>query len=206
MATVYLSSAYLAPVQYYCKLFSFESAVIEAAENYQKQSYRNRCVIAVSNGVQTLTVPVEKPQTEKYPTKEMRISEHGHWRHIHWNALVSAYGMSPFFEYYEDDFAPFYEQKFEFLFDFNQALQELICNLLDIHPKLSVSSCYEVAVPNDFRNNIHPRHAEADDTFHPHPYYQVFREKYGFIPNLSIVDLLFNMGPEAVLTLRECTN
>jgi hypothetical protein len=115
--------------------------------------------------------------------------------------------MSPFFEYYEDDFAPFYERKFAFLFDFNQALQELVCNLLDIHPKLSVSSSYEATVPDDFRDCIHPRRAETeDDTFRPQPYYQVFREKYGFIPNLSMVDLLFNMGPEAVLTLRNSVN
>lgn len=203
MNTVYLSTAYLAPVQYYCKLFSFESTVIEKAENYQKQTYRNRCLIATANGIQALSIPIEKPKTEKCLTKDIRISNHGEWRHLHWNAIVSGYGMSPFFEYYQDDFAPFYEQKFEFLFDFNKQLTQMICNLLDIQPAISYSSDYATSVINDFRENIRPKHPGIDRTFSPKPYYQVFQQKYGFIPNLSIIDLLFNMGPESLLILRD---
>lgn len=203
MEAVSLSSAYLPPVQYFCKLYAFESVIIEVTENYLKQTYRNRCTIATANGTQALSIPIEKPKTEKCLTKEIRISNHGRWRHLHWHALLSAYGMSPFFEYYQDDFAPFYERRFDFLFDFNEQLMLLICNLLDIHPQISYTSHYHPHVENDFREQIRPKHTVADDTFSPKPYHQVFHEKQGFLPNLSIVDLLFNMGPESLLILRD---
>ncbi|MDR2921053.1 MAG: WbqC family protein [Tannerella sp.] len=206
MATVYLSSAYLAPVQYYCKLFSYESVVIETAENYLKQTYRNRCLIATANGTQALSIPIEKPSTEKCLTKDIRISDHGQWRHLHWHALISGYGTSPFFEYYQDDFAPFYEQKFDYLFDFNEQLMIMICRLVDIQPNITYSSQYEEIAENDFREQIRPKHPIADPKFAPKPYYQVFQEKHGFMPNLSIIDLLFNMGPESLLVLRDSIN
>ena len=199
MSVAYLSTAYLAPIQYYSKLSTFDEIRIETTENYQKQTYRNRCLIAVANGTQILTVPIKKPETLKVLTRDIRISNHGNWRHLHWNALVSAYNMSPFFEYYADDFCPFYEKKYTFLIDYNEALQAIICNLLDIKPKITHTEIYEPSVENDFRNVIDPRHPLFDETFTVRPYYQVFREKHGFIPNLSIVDLLFNMGPESVL-------
>ncbi|MDR2040985.1 MAG: WbqC family protein [Tannerella sp.] len=203
MAAVYLSSACLAPVQYYTKLLSYETVYLETAENYLKQTYRNRYLIAGANGVQVLTVPVEKPLKEKCLTRDIRISDHGHWRHLHWQALVSAYGLSPFFEYYQDDFAPFYARKFDFLFDFNEALRQLVCELADIRPDVRFTSRYEPSVPDDFRQSIRPKCPGADRAFLPKPYYQVFGEKHGFLPNLSIVDLLFNMGPETILVLQQ---
>lgn len=203
MNTVYLSSAYLAPVQYYCKLLQYQGVKIEKAENYLKQTYRNRCVIVGANGPLTLSVPIEKPETLKCQTKDIRISDHGNWRHLHWNALVSAYGTSPFFEYYQDDFAPFYERKFGFLFDFNEALRELICSLLDITPQISYTEVYLPEVEHDFRMVISPKSKTEDPAFSPAPYYQVFRDKHGFLPNQSIVDLLFNMGPEGLLVLQQ---
>ena len=112
MGSVILSTAYLAPVQYYTKLYAYEDVCIEAEENYLKQTYRNRCHIASANGMQALSIPIEKPDTLKCLTKDIRVSEHGNWRHQHWHALVSAYNMSPFFEYYADDFQPFYERKY----------------------------------------------------------------------------------------------
>jgi WbqC-like protein family. len=201
MSVAYLTTAYLAPVQYYTKLASFDEIRIETEENYQKQSYRNRCLIASANGIQALTVPVEKPETQKSPTRDIRVSNHGNWRHLHWNALVSAYNMSPFFEYYADDFRPFYEKKYTFLVDYNDALQSAICILTDINPAIKHTTKYEPLVENDFRNVINPRHPLADKTFIAKNYYQVFKEKHGFLPNLSIVDLLFNMGPESKLLL-----
>jgi hypothetical protein len=202
MAPVYLSTAYLAPVQYYCKMISFDSVMMETNENYLKQTYRNRCMIATANGIQSLSVPVENPKTDKCPIKDIRISDHGKWRHLHWQALVSAYGMSPFFEYYQDDFAPFYERKHEFLFDLNEQLRLLVCELLDIQPNVKYTTAYNTVVQHDFREIIRPKHTGIDDSFKPQPYYQVFQHKYGFLPNLSIVDLLFTMGPEAVLVLK----
>ncbi len=193
----------MGPVQQYCKLLQFEEVRMERRENYLKQTYRNRCTIAAAGGPLSLSIPIVKPDTEKCLTKDIRISDHGNWRHLHWNALVSAYNMSPFFEYYEDDFAPFYEKKYEFLFDFNEELRLLICGLLDLEPNVSYTEEYLPEVENDFRETIRPKHEVEDAEFKAAPYYQVFREKYGFIPNLSIVDLLFNMGPEGFFVLRD---
>ena len=201
MSVAWLSTAYLAPVRYYSKLVAFDEVRIELHEFYPKQTYRNRCYIAAANGIQTLTVPIEKPDTPKCLTRDIRISDHGNWRHLHWQSLVSAYHKSPFFEYYADDFLPFYQKQFKFLYDFNQALQAKVCELIDIQPAISYTESYNPAVNNDFRTSITPRYLPTDTLFSPLPYYQVFREKHGFIPNLSIVDLLFNMGPESLFFL-----
>lgn len=203
MQSAYISTAYLGPVQQYCKLFQYPQIYLETAENYVKQTYRNRCTIAAANGPLSLSVPIIKPDTLKCQTKEIRISDHGNWRHLHWNAILSAYNMSPFFEYYEDDFAPFYEKRYEFLIDFNDALCETVCRLIDIQPDIRHTTEYQPSVPNDFRESIRPRQPLPDPTFKAQPYYQVFQNKHGFLPNLSIIDLLFNMGPESILVLKE---
>ena len=207
--TVLLSTAYLAPVQYYTKLYAYSQVMIEQMDHYVKQTYRNRCVIAAPDGPLPLTIPTVKPDTEKCLLRDIRISDHGNWRHLHWNALCSAYNHTPYFEYYRDDFAPFYEQKsYTFLMDYNEALLQLVCNLIDLAPQLSRTTTYQ---PNpsvgvdDFRELIHPKRfvSEADPAFRPVSYYQVFQERLGFLPNLSIVDLLFNMGPESLLVLQQ---
>lgn len=202
MKPAYISTAYLGPVQQYSKMFHFPEVRIETSENYLKQSYRNRCIIAGANGPLPLSVPIVKPDTLKCLTKDIRISDHGNWRHLHWNAIVSAYNSTPFFEYYEDDFAPFYEKKYEFLFDFNEELRMLICQLLDIQPQTQYTTSFEADVENDFRW-ISPKQDIADPSFLLKPYYQVFQDKHGFLPNLSIIDLLFNTGNEGILILRD---
>ncbi len=204
---VYLSSAYLAPVQYYTKLYACEKAYVEQYDHYMKQTYRNRCTIAAADGPMTLSVPTEKPDTLKCFMKDIRISDHGNWRHLHWNALESAYYNSPFFEYYQDDFRPFYEKKYLFLYDFNEALSAMICHLIDIQPSVERTTDYKQAFgvnEMDYRELIHPKRSwQEDETFNPKSYYQVFGARHGFLPNLSIVDLLFNMGPESLLVLRD---
>ena len=207
MKAACLTSNYLAPIQYYCKLISKLPAYIEINENYIKQSYRNRCVIAGANGPLTLSIPVVKPDTPKSPTKDIRISDHGNWRHLHWNALISAYNSTPYFEYYQDDFAPFYEKKYTFLFDMNEQLRELVCALIDIQPEIHYTSTYltsENADFQDYRETIQPGKDSLQDPLFSTPiYYQVFSSRNGFIPNLSIIDLLFNMGPESKLLLLQ---
>ena len=139
--------------------------------------------------------------------KDVRISDHGNWRHVHWNAFVAAYKQSPFFDYYADEFHRFFEQKYEFLFDFNLELCNWICEQIDLHPHLLPTDDYITSSDDsdDFRELIHPKklYAECDPEFLPKPYYQVFDQKNDFLPNLSIVDLLFNMGPESLLVLRD---
>ena len=203
---ILLSSAYLAPVQYYTKLLQCKgNAYIEAYDSYTKQTYRNRCVIVDANGPLALTIPTEKTAEGKCLMRNIRISDHGNWRHRHWNALEAAYRHTPFFLYYEDDFRPFYEQKIESLYDFNMGLTRLVCQLIGIDTPLLPTTEYEGAsCLTDLRECIHPKQAwEADKEFAPKEYYQVFKDKHGFIANMSIVDLLFNMGPESILILNE---
>lgn len=203
--TIYLSSAYLAPIEYYARLYNCEKAFVEQHDHYIKQTYRNRCVIASADGPLTLSIPTEKTATLKCAMKDIRISDHGNWKHLHSIALESAYRNSPFYEYYEDDFKAIYEKKYEFLFDFNEALSALICDLIDIHPSIDRTTEYKLDFGSnevDYREAIHPK-KEPQEGFTANPYYQVFEARHGFLPNLSIVDLLFNMGPESLLVLRD---
>lgn len=204
---ILLSSAYLPPVQYFAHLQSAEQVWIEQYDHYQKQTYRNRCVIAAPDGPLSLTIPIEKPNTQKAFMRDIRISDHGNWRHLHWNAIESAYNHTPFFEYYKDDFRPFYEKKFDFLVDYNEQLCQLVCQLTDIDTSFQRTESYVVEPSNtiiDLRDAIHPKKEVMDDaSFSAVPYYQVFQERLGFLPNLSIIDLLFNMGPEAILVLQK---
>ena len=205
MTTALLQTTYFGPVQWYQKLKRYDHCVIEQYDSYQKQTYRNRCVIATANGLQALTVPVDhSPLTiDHVQCKDLRISDHNQWRRVHWNALQSAYSESPFFEYYADDIRPFFEQKYEFLIDFNEAIRQKMCELLDIDTSVSYSSGFMVQGSGvmDFREAIHAKHPQDDPEFQPRSYWQVFQHRYGFQPNLSILDLLFCMGPEAVFYL-----
>ena len=205
-----LSTTYFGPIQWYQKLYRHEAVEIEQWESFLKQTYRNRCLIATTQGIQALTVPIERGTSQLI--RDIRISDHGNWRHLHWNALVSAYGESPFFEYYQDDIRPFFENRWDYLFDFNEAIREKMCELLDIQPKVTFSSTYHhpadisltshlLPLTSDYREAINPKHPLPDPDFVPKPYYQVYQQKHGFLPNLSILDLLFNMGPEGIFYL-----
>ena len=196
---VLLSTTYFGPIQWYQKLYRAEEVWIEQHESFLKQTYRNRCIIATTQGIQALTVPVERSGSSLI--KDIRISDHGNWRHLHWNALQSAYGESPFFEYYEDDLRPFFEKRWDYLLDFNEAIREKMCELIDIQPYVNLTNHFTVEAAGDFRSAIQPKHPAPDPDFEPRRYYQVYEAKHGFLPNLSIVDLLFNMGPEAIFYL-----
>ena len=223
MNSALLSTTYFGPVQWYQKLNRYPYIYIERCESFIKQTYRNRCVIATTNGFQTLSIPVEHTQDKGDDSSrlitDIRISNHGNWRHLHWNALMSAYGDSPFFDYYVDDIRPFFEQRWENLFDFNMAITHKLCELLDIHPTIrftdnfiatnqdssssitSQTSATSSSLFLDFRDVIRPKNPLPDPDFTPQKYYQVYQQKWGFQPNLSILDLLFNMGNESILYL-----
>jgi hypothetical protein len=195
---VVFSTAYLAPVDYYFLLNNAAEVIVEQYEYYKKQSYRNRCKILTANGVMDLSIPVEK--TGKMLIRDIQISEHTDWQTNHWRAIESAYNSSAFFEYYADELRLFYEKKWNFLWDFNLEIQQKMLELLEIDKKISFTSNYQIEKENftDFRNLIHPKKVSQ---ISPKPYYQVFEQKFGFCPNLSIIDLLFNMGPESQLII-----
>ena len=207
MNTALLQTTYFGPIQWYQKLYRYDHCLIEQYDSFQKQTYRNRCVIATANGTQALTVPVESDKREvisdKQAVKDVRISDHNQWRRVHWNALQSAYSESPFFEYYADDLRPFFEKKYEFLIDFNENIRQKICELIDIHPNVEYTSEYisHLSSLDDFRDVINAKHPKPDADFEAKAYWQVFQHKHGFQPNLSILDLLFNMGPESIFYL-----
>ncbi len=213
-----LSSTYFGPVQWYQKLNRYDECLIEQHESFVKQTYRNRMVIPTTNGPLALTIPTNHDTS--MAMKDIRISDHANWRHVHWNALLSAYGESPFFEYYQDDIRPFYEKKYEFLFDFNMETMQKMIELLDIRPNISLTDKYVLSeerrgkseetniqhsafnIPiRDFRDAIRPKHPLPDPEFTTIRYYQVYGQKHGFLPNMSILDLLFNEGNEAIFFL-----
>ena len=225
-----LSSTYFGPVQWYQKLNRYDECLIERHESFIKQTYRNRMIISTTNGPLSLTIPTNHDTS--MAMKDIRISDHANWRHVHWNALLSAYGESPFFEYYQDDIRPFYEKKYDFLFDFNMEIMEKMIELLDIRPKVRVTDKYYLseerrvkseefnsldgqiqhttfntqhltfnASIKDFRDVIRPKKPLFDSEFTPQRYYQVYEQKFGFQPNMSILDLLFNEGNEAIFYL-----
>ncbi len=206
MNTLYLNTAYWAPVSYYTAMYRHGGAVIEQYDSYIKQTYRNRCKIVAAQGVQLLTVPVEKPSTPHALMRDIRISDHGNWRHLHASAIASAYGSSPFYEYYADDINHFYEQHYDFLLDYNMAQIECVCSWLGIELDVVRSESFvERDTTNivDLRDAIHPKHPNESliAPYVPQPYYQVFAAKHGFVADASILDLLCNMGNEALLVL-----
>ena len=202
------SIAYLPPVEYLAHLLSAKNPVIEQHDNYIKQTYRNRCDIVAANGIISLTVPVAKGRRLKVKTKDLEISYDERWQALHWRSIVSAYNSSPFFEYYMDDFKPFYEKKYKFLFDYNVALLQVILNALDYSQNIKLTEEYMSNLGDniiDYRDVIHPKKdfKLVDPSFKMQEYRQVFNNRLPFAPNLSVIDLIFNKGPEAIDYLED---
>ena len=193
---------YLAPVWMYAHLYAGDRLIVDCDAPFTKQTYRNRTVIAAENGALPLTIPVVHDKGGRQPLRDVRISDHGNWRHLHWNALTSAYKKSPFFDYYADDFRPFYERKFEFLVDFNLQLHKTVCELLGLERETVTLDSTANIEGIDLRRHTDPAQG-VPEGYTPLKYYQVFERRNGFRPDISIADLLFNMGPEGLITLRD---
>ncbi|TRX63554.1 WbqC family protein [Carboxylicivirga sp. M1479] len=198
---------YLGSIQLFSHVVNANEIVLEQHANYQRKTYTNRCSITGANGSLSLAVPVVKSKSDKTSIKDTLISYDTDWQKQHWRSIVSAYNSSPFFEYYADDFQPFYEKHTKYLVDFNMALFNVILDELEIEPKITLSEHY--IRPNEFQHDdvrpfIHPKAKPEDDPcYQSIEYRQVFSEKYSFIPNLSVIDLLFNKGPETYDILKD---
>ena len=188
---------YLPPTEYFSQLIQHkENLYIERFEHFPKQTYRNRATIQSPDGKLNLIIPVIKGSNVHTQVKDVKISNDFNWQRLHWMSLQTSYRSSTYFEFYEDEFAAFYEKKWKFLFDYNEAMLRLLIKLL----KLKVSYNYTVSYEenyidlDDFRKSIHPKHTLS---YIAKSYFQVFEERNGFLPNLSAVDLLFSQGPQS---------
>ncbi len=188
--------SYFSPVGVYAVILKSENVLFEKQENFVKQTFRSRCEIYGANGKQLLSVPVEK-RGNHIPITEVRISYKEDWQKIHWRSIVSAYRNSPYFEYYVDVFQPFFETKTELLCEFNMSLHQVVMKLLKTEIKYEFTETYI----SDYGNNV--LDLRKEETILPDipQYNQVFQERYGFIPHLSILDLLFNKGPDSLKIL-----
>ncbi|MDR1417384.1 MAG: WbqC family protein [Prevotellaceae bacterium] len=194
-------------MQYFCAMAACRQAFIEAHEHYLKQTYRTRCEILGANGMLPLSVPVEKVHGKKMPIRDVRIDYALPWQRTHWRSLVSAYSSSPFFVHYADEVAPFFRQRETFLFDLNMKITLLMCDLAGIRAEIQLTDAYRQAESDtlDLRHAISPKSASRQhggSALTATKYYQVFSQKFGFVPNLSILDLLFNEGPEALTVVK----
>ena len=195
-----LSTSYLPPIEYFTSIINSKEAVIEKKESYKKQTFRNRCEIYSSNGKLSLSIPIIKVNGHNTKTEDIRISFKENWQKNHWRAIESAYNSSPFFLYYKDDFIKFFTEKDENLINFNYELLMLLFEMLGIDCKVEFTTKFIKYYDENYidkRNIISPKHnINCYENFPP--YTQVFNSKHGFIPNLSIIDLIFNEGPNAI--------
>lgn len=186
-----LPTAYFGPISYYAILLQHPNCRIELHEHFVKQSIRNRCDIYGANGKLQLTIPKQRKGSDKTIIKEIQISYKQNWQKEHWNAIVSSYNSSPYFEYYKDELQPFFEKEEMLLIDLNCKLQLVILNILQVEDEIITTTEYL------HKGNFSDLRNYKWNTEKQEKYDQVFMEKQGFIPNLSILDLLFNLGPES---------
>lgn len=199
---ILLPTAYCGNIYYYALLAQAESVAIETHEHWQKQSYRNRCIIYGANGPLNLIAPIKHKKKQRQTISDIAISNDEQWQKLHWRSLESAYRASPYFEYYEHALKPFFEKQHEKLLELNNALHLKITELLKLQvPEQSFTEEYIAKPPDkiDYRNTIHPK---KSSTIEYPEYIQVFGNKFGFLPNLSILDLMFNEGPNSGAYLK----
>jgi len=202
-----LSTAYFPPIQYYSKLVQENPIYIECFENYAKQSYRNRCDILGANGRLTLSVPVLKGARKKILTKDIQIEYVENWQKIHFKGIESAYRKSPYYEYYIDDIAPIFNKDFKYLIDLNEHIMSIVNEIIEINPQIERTTDYikDTSGYIDWREGIHPKKSkrQEDENYAEVAYTQVFSDKFEYQENLSILDLIFNLGPESLIHLNK---
>ncbi|WP_346881108.1 WbqC family protein [uncultured Algibacter sp.] len=181
-----------------------KDVVFETDDNFLKQTYRNRTYVYGANGKLALNIPVIHSQKNRQKYRDVKIFNEQNWQSLHWKSLLSAYRTSPFFEYYEDDLLPLFTDKVNFILDFNLKCFEVICECLQLNLSISQTKTYQKTVDykTDYRFLVNAKKTMHDDF---DSYTQVFNAKHGFISNLSILDLLFNEGPNSVNYLESQT-
>ena len=197
MEKTLLPTVYLGNVYYYQLLTKATETAIEIHEHFVKQTYRNRCCIYGANGPLNLIIPLVRWRNNT-DVKDIKIAYDAKWQQLHWRSIESAYRSSPFFEYYEDDLLPFYEhKKFDYLIDFNESIQQVIIALLQQSISTRRTQTY-VGDSDDYLNYLQKFTPKKKKVHNFPTYFQVFQNKMGFIENLSVIDVLFNLGPETV--------
>ncbi len=201
MGTAIFSSYYMAPIEFYYYLTQYENIIIDIHEHFVKQTYRSRSYIMGPNGVQNLSIPLKHVKRRKN-LKEAQISYAENWQKIHWKSIEAGYRRSPYFEFYEDHFYPFYHQEQKYLYDFNEAIHHKIVELIGLNYNKSNSEEYisNTEGMDDYRNSFNPKSASTHLQFPE--YLQVFNDRNPFTPNMSIIDLLFNEGPNSLNYLK----
>ena len=205
-----LSLCYLPPVSWCAAAWSSGDVMIEACENYQKGSLRNRCYIAGPNGIQRLSIPLEKGKHQQTPIREVRIACDESWQRQHWRSIRTAYGNAPFFEHYAGDLAPFYERRYTFLFDYNLDLLALILQKkIGWKGQIIMTSEWQPSSKRVSATDLREAFSGEPDLwpewFYPIRYPQVFEERNGFLPNLSVLDMLFCCGKTGGEVLKKST-
>lgn len=195
------TTAYFPSISYMARFLAEDEPFIEIWETYHKQTYRNRCRVMTANGVESLSVPVVKVNGNHTMTKDMVISPIEPWQHIHSRCLESAYKASPYFDHYYDYMRPIFEGHFERLIDLNDAAMKAVLKMLKVNKEIVHTTDYVREAENDLRETFSPK-KQVDVGLFP-TYYQVFSEKYPFAPDLSVLDLIFNEGPEANSYLKQ---
>jgi hypothetical protein len=193
---ILLSTAYLPPVEYFSLISLADKVFVEREENYLKQTYRNRCYILSASGAQILSIPVYLGSLHKTRLKDIRIDYSKRWQQMHLRSMTASYNASPYFEFYFERFEKAILKNHEYLIDLNTELTGLVLEILKIRKSVSYTIEFEPTAikENDFRYIISPK---CHSDFIMKEYFQVFNPENRFIPGMSIIDLIFNMGPES---------
>jgi hypothetical protein len=197
---IVLPSVYFGNIEYFYLLYANTEAQIDVHETYQKQTYRSRCEILSSNGKMSLSIPVIRPHGKDSLMNEIKISNAENWRKDHKKAIESAYRRTPYYEFYEEKIFQILEQDHELLIELNNELTLFILEKIGLTIKVSMTKSSPILAGYDYRIALNPK---KETGFKTHRYIQTFEERHGFVPNLSILDLLFNEGPNSISILQE---